>query len=43
MLTDAKIRALPLPKKGRKKYADGGGLSLFVSPPGGKAWYVRKL
>lgn len=43
MLTDAKIRTLPLPKKGRKKCADGGGLSLFVSPPGGKAWYVRKL
>ena len=37
----AKIRTLPLPKKGRKKCADGGGLSLFVSPSGGKAWYLR--
>ena len=42
MLTDAKIRTLPLPKKGRKKYADGGGLSLLVSPSGGKVWYLRK-
>ena len=42
MLTDAKIRSLPLPKKGRKKYADGGGLSLLVSPAGSKVWYLRK-
>ena len=42
MLTDAKIRTLPLPKRGRKKYADGGGLSLLVSPSGGKVWYLRK-
>ena len=42
MLTDAKIRCLPLPKKGRKKYADGGGLSLLVSPAGSKVWYLRK-
>lgn len=42
MLTNAKIRSLPLPKKGRKKYADGGGLSLLVSPAGSKVWYLRK-
>ena len=42
MLTDAKKRSLPLPKKGRKKYADGGGLSLLVSPAGSKVWYLRK-
>lgn len=42
MLTDAKIRSLPLPQKGRKKYADGGGLSLLVSPAGSKVWYLRK-
>ncbi|WP_367174936.1 Arm DNA-binding domain-containing protein [uncultured Desulfovibrio sp.] len=42
MLTDAKIRTLPLPERGRKKYADSGGLSLLVSPSGGKVWYLRK-
>lgn len=41
-LTDAKIRTLPIPTAGRKKYADGHGLVLLVSFTGLKTWYLRK-
>ena len=41
-LTDARIRTLPIPATGRKKYADGGGLSLLVAFTGKKVWYLRR-
>ncbi|WP_165078596.1 MULTISPECIES: integrase arm-type DNA-binding domain-containing protein [unclassified Desulfovibrio] len=41
-LTDAKIRTLPVPAAGRKKYADGRGLCLLVAFTGKKVWYLRR-
>jgi len=39
-LSDAKIKNLkPGPKL--TKYADGGGLTLVVTPSGGKNWWFR--
>jgi hypothetical protein len=35
-LSDVFLRTLKNPQK--KKYTDGGGLFLFVSPAGGKLW-----
>lgn len=39
-LTDKQIKALK-PEKTRKKYFDGGGLYLEVSPNGGKWWRLK--
>jgi hypothetical protein len=38
-LSFAKIKYLS--PGGGKRYADGGGLSLFVQPNGGKLWRFR--